>query len=245
MNKIRLDEILLLRGRVKDLRIAQSLIMQGLVYDKNQLLTKPGCMLKLDHPIFIKDKKSHNFVSRGGVKLDVALKEFEIVVQDKICVDIGCSTGGFTQVLLENGAQKVFAVDVAYGEFDYNLRQNDRVILYEKTNARLITQKEIYLKPNLIVCDVSFISVKLALSSLVEFVEVNTEFLVLIKPQFESSKGSTEKGIVKDENIWVEVCDDIMNWFQKEHNYFVCGIIPSSILGGKGNKEFFIYAIKQ
>ena len=245
MNKIRLDEILLLRGMAKDLKISQSLIMQGLVHDENQLLTKSGVMLKLDHPIFIKNKKAHNFVSRGGVKLDVALKEFGVVVQDKICVDIGCSTGGFTQVLLENGAQKVFAVDVAYGEFDYNLRQNDRVILYEKTNARLITQKEIFLKPNLIVCDVSFISIKLALSSLVEFVEVNTEFLVLIKPQFESSKGSTEKGIVKDENILVEVCDDIMNWFQKKHNYFVHGIIPSSILGGKGNKEFFIYAIKQ
>jgi 23S rRNA (cytidine1920-2'-O)/16S rRNA (cytidine1409-2'-O)-methyltransferase len=244
MKKTRLDTALVERGLAPSIKVAQSIIMQGLVHTSNKMLTKPGLLIAAAENIFIKNIKSHNFVSRGGVKLEGALKSLNISVQDKICMDVGCSTGGFSQVLLQNGARHIFAIDVGYGEFDYALRIDDRITLLERTNCRYLTKEQISKNPNLIVCDVSFISLKLALLKVIEIATSGTEFLLLIKPQFEAPKEASNNGIIEDPRIWDFVCEDIAKWLSLDNNFNVKQIIASSILGVKGNKEFFIYAIK-
>jgi 23S rRNA (cytidine1920-2'-O)/16S rRNA (cytidine1409-2'-O)-methyltransferase len=243
MKKIRLDNFLVDSGMAPNLKIAQSIIMQGLVHNSNKILAKPGLLINNDHEIFIKRGKGHHFVSRGGLKLNGAIKQLDISVQGKICVDIGCSTGGFTEVLLAAGAKHIFAVDVAYGEFDYSLRQNEKITLYERTNARHLSEEMIYYCPELVVCDASFISLKEVLLKIMEISKSGTEFLALIKPQFEVLRELAPKGIVKDPKVWSDVCQDIACWFER-HNYIVKNIVPSDILGAKGNKEFFIHSIK-
>ena len=244
IKKTRLDTVLVSRGLAPNIKVAQSIIMQGLVHNINKLLTKPGLLVSEDENISIKHTKNHNFVSRGGVKLEGALKSLNISVENKICMDIGCSTGGFSQVLLQMGAAHIFAIDVGYGEFDYNLRMNSKITLYEKTNCRFLTKEQIAQDPDLIVCDVSFISLKLALVKVAEMAKVGAEFLLLIKPQFEAPREDCNGGIITNPEVWDFVCNDIANWLKIDHNFTVKQIIQSSILGAKGNKEFFIYAIK-
>lgn len=244
IKKIRLDQTLVERGLAENIKIATSIIMQGLVHNNKKLLTKPGLLVDITEEIKVKNIKKHSFVSRGGIKLAKALSQLNILVLNKICMDIGCSTGGFTQVLLQNGAGHVFAIDVGYGEFDYQLRIDKRVTLIERTNCRYLTNDHINQVPNLIVCDVSFISLKLALVNVLSMISSGVELLLLIKPQFEGPKGSAVNGIVNDPSVWDFVCNDITQWLEKEHNCNVKNIIASSILGAKGNKEFFVYAIK-
>lgn len=242
--KKRLDIFLVESGLAHNINIARSLIMQGLVHSENKQLLKAGIMVREGEAIKVKNKKGHSYVSRGALKLEEALQKFDVSVTGKICLDIGCSTGGFTEILLLHGAQTVYAVDVAYGEIHPKLRDHPNVILRERLNARYITREHIPVDLDLIVCDASFISLKTILPSSFNVAKKDFDLIALIKPQFEALKQDVgEKGIITDSSIHEKICDDIKSWL--ESNCFnVINIIPSPILGMKGNKEFLIHAKK-
>jgi 23S rRNA (cytidine1920-2'-O)/16S rRNA (cytidine1409-2'-O)-methyltransferase len=240
---IRLDQYLVQNGLAPNIKIAGSLITQGLVHDKNQQLLKAGFLVKQDRDIKVKAKKDHNYVSRGAVKLRAGLEYFGVDADGQICLDIGCSTGGFTEVLLLAGAKLVYSVDVAYGEIHNKLREDPRVRLYERCNARYLTKEQINIPPNIIVCDASFISLKTILPASFLLAAPNFILLALIKPQFEAPKDEVGvKGIITDIVVHQKVCDSIRTWLESEHGFRVLGIIPSPIKGMKGNSEFLICA---
>lgn len=241
--KLRIDELLVRLSLVTDIEIARKLILAGKVFADTKLIDKIGTQVKETANITIKKNKEHNWVSRGGLKLEKAIDYFSINIKDKIALDIGSSTGGFTEVLLYNGAKKVFAVDVGYGELDYKLRVDGRVVLYERTNARFLTREQIYEDIDVIVCDASFISLKTVLPKSFEFINLNSAYLVaLIKPQFEAYREEVgEKGIIKDPDLHKAICEDIREWV-KSCGWEVLDVIESPILGMKGNKEFLIGA---
>lgn len=243
-NKKRLDIFLVESGLAPNINIARSLIMQGLVHTENKQLLKAGIIVNENAVVKVKNKKGHHYVSRGALKLKDALEKFDISVDGKICLDIGCSTGGFTEVLLEYGAKTVYAVDVAYGEMHPKLRDNPDVILHERLNARYITKDHIPIEIDIIVCDASFISLKTVLPSSFLLAKKDFELIALIKPQFEAPKQDVgEKGIITDARVHEKICDDIKSWL--DYNcFYVVNIIPSPILGMKGNKEFLVYAKK-
>jgi len=218
---------------------AQALIMEGVVYVNGQKADKPGTSFNNDVEIDVK-KSSMKYVSRGGLKLEAALEVFKIDVSDKIALDIGASTGGFTDCLLQNGAKKVYAVDVGYGQLDWKLRNDSRVILMEKVNARHLKSKDIPEIVDIIVMDVSFISLTKVVPAVIQFLKPRGKLIALIKPQFEVGKGEVGKGgIVRDENKHNEVIDKIKQHIQYL-NFNIMGVIPSPILGTQGNKEFLI-----
>ena len=184
-------------------------------------------------------------MSRGGIKLDNALNELNVNVSDLVSVDIGCSTGGFTDVLIKKGAKKVYSVDVGYGQLDWNLRNNARVEVLEKTNARYLDSDIIRNELDAIVCDVSFISLKKVIKPNIKFLKNNGWIISLIKPQFEIGKTFLRKGgVVKKTEHHQMVVDDIKAFFENEIDLSIKGIIDSPILGPKGNKEFLIYGQK-
>ncbi|HJD55597.1 MAG TPA: TlyA family RNA methyltransferase [Rickettsia endosymbiont of Pyrocoelia pectoralis] len=246
MTKLRLDEYLLQKGFVEDITIARSLIIQGKVHNKNEQLTKPGTQVSInDLDIKVKLPK-HNYVSRGALKLVAALDYFKIDPTNMVCIDVGSSTGGFTEVLLERGAKTVFAIDVGYGELHPKLRENPKVKVLEKTNARYLTDKQITEKPDLIVCDASFISLTTILSTAISLSKKDCLLIALIKPQFEVEKHEVEQGgIIKNPLLHQKVCDKIKTWLKEAHNFKIFGIIESPILGTKGNKEFLIVGQKK
>lgn len=246
MTKIRLDEYLLQKGFVEDITIARSLIIQGKVHNKSEQLIKPGTQVSIND-LDIKVKlPQHNYVSRGALKLIAALDHFKIDPTNMVCIDLGSSTGGFTEVLLEQGAESVFAVDVGYGELHPKLRENPKVKVLEKTNARYLTNKEITTKPDLIVCDASFISLTTILPTAISLSKEDCLLIALIKPQFEVEKHEVEQGgIIKNPLLHQKVCDKIKTWLEKEYNFKIFGIIESPILGAKGNKEFLIVGQKE
>ncbi|KAJ6644861.1 16S/23S rRNA (cytidine-2'-O)-methyltransferase TlyA [Pseudolycoriella hygida] len=241
MAKIRLDQYLVQTKLVDNVTLARSLIIQGKVYINQQVNTKAGtqvtptsCMVTIKYP-------KHDYVSRGALKLLRALEHFQVNPQDLICLDIGSSTGGFTEVLLRKKAQKVFAVDVGYGELHYKLRNNPRVSLLERTNARYLTTQQITSPPDLIVCDASFISLTTILPASLKLGSEKCKLIALIKPQFEVTKEEVGNGgIVRDPLLHHRVCNHIKQWLE-DYNFYVYGIIPSPILGTKGNQEFLIY----
>lgn len=242
--KKRLDITIVERGLAADINTARSLIIQGLVHNENSKLLKAGIQVKDSDAIFVKSRKEHNYVSRGALKLKKAIEEFKIDVTDAICLDIGCSTGGFTEILLENGANLIYAVDVAYGEIHPKFRNNEKVILLERLNARHLNNDHIKLPPDLIVCDASFISLKNVLPASFLLAKPGFTLIALIKPQFEAEKHNVgEKGIISDPLIHEKVCDDIKSWLESEM-FHVEGLIESPILGMKGNKEFLVCARK-
>lgn len=242
MKKNRVDQLLVDQGLAADLKVAGSLIVQGLVYTSNKLIDKPGTKISANEVLFVKNLKNHNYVSRAALKLKGAIECFNIKIKDKIALDIGCSTGGFTQVLLENGANKVFAVDVAYGEIHNTIRNDPRVILLERTNARYLTPEQIYIPPDIIVCDASFIGLKTVISASLNLASKSAEIIALIKPQFEAEKNEVEKGgIINDIKVHQRICKDIADWFE-EKGFVVNGVVASPIKGMKGNQEFLIYA---
>jgi len=222
---------------------AQSLIMEGVVFVDGQKFDKSGTLVKQGSNISIKDS-SLKYVGRGGLKLEGALKHFEIDVQNKIALDVGASTGGFTDCLLQNGAAKVYAVDVGYGQLDWKLRNDSRVVLMEKVNARHMEAQDIPELVDLIVVDVSFISLTNIIPPVIQFLKPGGVLIALIKPQFEVGKGEVGKGgIVRDESKHKEVANKITQLIA-ELNLVVRGVIPSPITGAQGNKEFLLSAVK-
>jgi 23S rRNA (cytidine1920-2'-O)/16S rRNA (cytidine1409-2'-O)-methyltransferase len=244
VKKFRLDEHMVNINLAPDLKTAQSIIMLGYVLDGTKKLEKPGLMVHEDIQLTIKSRKEHNYVSRGALKLIHAIKHFSLDVKGLNCVDIGCSTGGFTEVLLQEGASHIYAVDVGYGEFDWKLRNNEKITLYERTNARHLTTEHFKAPLDLIVCDASFISLMQVLEPAINFLHKKSRIVALIKPQFEAMRSEVgEKGIIKDSMIHQKTCDKVQKWLE-EKNFKVYGIVESPITGMKGNKEFLICAGK-
>lgn len=238
--KIRLDKLLLLRNLASSRQKAQALIAAGQVLVNTEVMDKAGA--QVDAESLIEIKKRCPYVSRGGFKLEKGLSFFGIDPTHLICADVGASTGGFTDCLLQNNAAKVYAVDVGYGQLDWKLRQDPRVIVLERTNARYLTDKEIVDPLDLAVIDAAFISLKLLLPPLIPlFKKRKVSILALIKPQFEVGKGKVGKGgVVKDPDLHEEVIADIITFCQSL-SLISQGVTESPILGPKGNKEFLIY----
>ena len=232
------------RGLAKSREQANSMLMAGTVFVNQKRIDKPGQQITKESEIDVKGK-IHQWVSRGGIKLEKAILEYNLDCNSVIALDIGASTGGFTDVLLTKGAKKVYAVDVGYGQLDWKLRQDERVIVSEKTNARFLTDKIITDTLDVIVCDASFISLKKILPSSLQFLKKNGWLAALIKPQFEVGKGLVGKGgVIRDPNLHEEVTNDIKGWITSEMKMNLLGVVESPILGPSGNKEFVIVVTK-
>jgi 23S rRNA (cytidine1920-2'-O)/16S rRNA (cytidine1409-2'-O)-methyltransferase len=242
--KRRLDLIIVERRLVQSRERAKAMIMAGKVLVDNLLVDKPGTMIGENARIQLKGDDIA-FVSRGGVKLQGALSDFNLDVAGMICLDAGASTGGFTDCLLANGAKKVFAVDVGYGQLAWKLRQDNRVVVIERTNIRNMKQDALPCLVDLVTIDVSFISLKIIVPSVAKFLNNNGYILALIKPQFEAGRQKVGKGgVIKDPDLHQQIIDDLSIFF-KQNGLLSCGIFPSSILGPKGNREFFILLMPQ
>ena len=244
MAKTRLDLLLVARGLAESRTRAQAMIMAGHVYHGEQKLDKAGAEFADDIELTIRGRE-HPWVSRGGVKLAHAIDHFSLSVRDITAIDVGASTGGFTDVLLTHGAAKVYAVDVGHGQLDVKLRNDPRVVVMEKTNARNLTINDIPDALDIIVCDASFISLKKVLPATFALAKTGARIVALIKPQFEVGKVevSRGKGVIRDPQLHAAVCDDITAWITAE-GWAVQGIATSPITGPKGNVEFLLYAIK-
>ena len=218
--------------------------MAGLVYSNTQKLEKPGSQVDRQIPLELRGK-GYPWVSRGGLKLDHGLSHFSIDVTGATCLDIGVSTGGFTDVLLTRGVSKVYAVDVGYAQLDWKLRQDERVIVLERTNARHLTLGHVPEPISFLCCDASFIGLKVVLPASMELVSEGGHLIALIKPQFEVGKGNLGKrGVVSDSDLHKSVCSKILDWLSSYPGWSVLGITDSPITGAEGNKEFLIAAQK-
>lgn len=245
MAKVRADQQLLAQGLAETRARAQALIIGGKVLLGSKRVDKPGQQLPEGSVLSLKEK-DHPWVSRGGLKLDHALTHFNWDIEGSIVVDVGASTGGFTHVALTKGARHVYAVDVGHGQLDWRLRNDDRVTVLEKTNARYLTSQQISQTPDLIVCDASFISLKSVLPASMELLAPSGRMIALIKPQFEVGKGEVGKGgVVRDPAQHERVCDEILAWLTHSQAWDVSGIAQSPITGPKGNIEFLIAAQKR
>jgi 23S rRNA (cytidine1920-2'-O)/16S rRNA (cytidine1409-2'-O)-methyltransferase len=243
-DKCRLDTLLVERGLVESRTKAQALVIAGRVYTGDRRLDKPGQATPIDIPLTVRQDE-HDYVSRGGVKLAHGLAYFAIDAKDRDCLDIGASTGGFTDVLLKAGARSVYAVDVGRGQLDWSLRNNDRVIVLEGVNARYLTGTDIPAPPSLIVCDASFIGLQTILPASLALAAPGAILIALIKPQFEVGRGRVGKGgVVRDPALHREVCDRIRTWLADDQGWVVHGITESPLKGPKGNIEFLIAAHK-
>ena len=238
----RLDQLLVERGLAETRSRAQALVMSGNVFSGEARLDKPGQQVAGDIALTVRGPE-HPWVSRGGMKLAHAFETFNIPVAGLVCLDVGASTGGFTDVLLQAGATRVYAVDVGKGQLAWSLRQDERVVVLEGTNARSLTRQEIPEAPALIVCDASFIGLRTVLPAALALAGEGAHLVALIKPQFEVGKGRVGKGgVVRDAALHREVCDTIRDWIGGEIGWDVMGIVPSPITGPKGNIEFLIVA---
>ncbi|NNG66767.1 TlyA family RNA methyltransferase [Caldanaerobacter subterraneus] len=239
--KERIDVLLVKRGFFSSREKAKAAIMAGEVYVDGKRAEKAGEMVKEDSKIEIKGN-SLPYVSRGGLKLEKALQLFGIDVRGKIALDVGASTGGFTDCLLKHGAQKVYAVDVGYGQLHWSLRNDPRVVVMEKTNIRFLNALPEMV--DIITIDVSFISLEIVVPAADKFLKSEGEIVALIKPQFEAGREKVgKKGIVRDKDVHKEVLEKIIKLF-KNINYGVCGITYSPIKGAEGNIEYLIYGKK-
>ena len=244
MSKIRLDVYLTENGMTSSRERAKALIMAGQVYVKNQKCDKAGTMLDENEKDVEIRGEQLKYVSRGGLKLEKAMKDFPVVLDGKTTMDIGASTGGFTDCMLQNGAKKVFAVDVGYGQFAWKLRNDPRVVNMERTNIRYVTPDDIGETIDMASIDVSFISLKLVLPAAYNLLSDDGEIVALIKPQFEAGKGQVgKKGVVKDKNIHFEVIRTVLD-FASENGFSVLGLSYSPIKGPEGNIEYLTYLKK-
>lgn len=242
--KIRLDQLLVDRGLAVSRTRAQAIIIAGQVYTGEQRLDKPGVSVPEDIAIDLRGQ-DHPWVSRGGLKLVEGLERFAIDPAGMTAIDVGSSTGGFTDVLLTRGAVKIFAVDVGHGQLAWKLRQDARVVVMERTNARHLTSEQIPDGIDLVVCDASFIGLRTVLPAALTLLRPGGKLVALIKPQFEVGKGQVGKGgVVRDPALHQAVCDDIRTWLDSELGWQVLGITDSPILGPEGNREFLIGAVK-
>jgi 23S rRNA (cytidine1920-2'-O)/16S rRNA (cytidine1409-2'-O)-methyltransferase len=239
-DKQRLDLAVLSRGLAASRQRARALIMSGRILVNCKLIDKPGVPVADQDEILLKGD-DHPFVSRGGLKLEAALRAFEVVVADKVCLDVGASTGGFTDCLLQHGARQVYAVDVGYGQLAWKLRQDPRVAVFERTNIRHLPFETVGESVDLVTVDVSFISLRIVMPAVLQFMKENAAVLALIKPQFEVGKGQVGKGgVVRDPILHQQVVDKLTAFFSRIP-LSVIGVIDSPILGPKGNKEFLIF----
>lgn len=245
MSKIRLDSFLVDKGLVQSRERAKALIMAGQVYIENQKCDKAGLMVDSENTQVEFRGEQLKYVSRGGLKLEKAMNEFPISLEEKVAMDIGASTGGFTDCMLMNGAKKVFAVDVGYGQFAWKLRQDKRVVNMERTNIRYVTSEQIGEKLDFASIDVSFISLKLVLPVAFSLLSDSGEVVALIKPQFEAGREQVgKKGVVKDINVHLEVVNKVLD-FAKETGFYVAGLSFSPIKGPEGNIEYLAYLKKE
>jgi len=242
--KRRLDQVLVDRGMAESRTRAQALILSGVVWSGGRRLDKPGHAVAPGIDLELKGR-DHPYVSRGGLKLAHGLDAFAFDPSGRIALDIGASTGGFTDVLLRRAAAKVYAVDVGHGQLDWKLRNDPRVVVLEKTNARHLGAAEIAEPPGAVVCDASFIGLKTVLAPALGLAAPGAFLIALIKPQFEVGPARVGKGgVVKDPALHEEVCADIRAWLGAQPGWTVAGIVESPILGPEGNKEFLIGAVK-
>ena len=237
--KTRLDLIIVEKGLAPSRQRARALIMARKVLVNNMPVDKPGTLIYRKDSVIIKEKDVP-YVSRGGFKLEKALEALGIDIAGFVCLDVGASTGGFTDCLLQHGAGRIYAVDVGYGQLAWKLRKDSRVVVIERTNIRHMTAEILPQLVDLITIDVSFISLKIVIPTVLKFMKRDAWILALIKPQFEVGKGNVGKGgVVRDPAQHAEVIDDLSDFFTKQD--LLCEfVIPSPILGPKGNKEFII-----
>ena len=237
--KIRLDLLLVQKGLAESREKARAMIMAGLVEVDKVAANKPGYLVAPLSNLSV--RKPLPYVSRGGLKLEAALDTFSLDVKDRVLLDVGASTGGFTDCLLQRGAKRVVAVDVGYGQFHWRLRQDPRVVLLEKTNIRNLTPAVVQEDLDGAVIDVSFISLKLVLPAVSQFLKPQAFVVALVKPQFEVGKGQVGKGgVVRDPALHQEVLNSLCSFF-REVGWKVKEQMPSPVLGPKGNKEFLVH----
>ncbi len=238
--KTRLDVTLVERGLAESRASAQRLVMAGLVFSGERRLEKAGQGIGADVALEVRGQP-HPYVSRGGLKLEKAIEHFAVPVAGRIALDVGSSTGGFTDCLLQRGATKVYAVDVGTNQLAWKLRSDPRVVSMEKTNMRAVTRTQIPEPIDVIVCDASFIGLRTVLPAALELAAPGAHLVALIKPQFEVGKGRVGKGgIVRDPELHTEVCDAISAWLAEQKGWRVLGVTASPIKGAEGNKEFLI-----
>ncbi len=239
MTKRRIDQILVERGLAPSREKAQAMLLAGTVRVSGQRVDKPGQSVQEDAPIEVAEPL--RFVSRGGFKLEAALKHWSIAARGKVCLDIGASTGGFTDCLLQSGAAKVYAFDVGSGQLDWKLRNDPRVVVREGINARYLEPADVGEPVDLAVCDVSFISVTLIVPRIPPLLRPGGSMVILVKPQFESSREEVGKGgIVRDPAVHQAACERVAK--AAEALGFSVSLIESPILGAEGNREFLLYA---
>ena len=241
MAKLRADQILVDRGLVESRTRAQALIMAGLVFAGDRKIDKPGQQLADDVLLDVRGR-DHPWVSRGGIKLAHGLDHFGWDVSGAVAIDVGSSTGGFTDVMLKNGAAKVYAVDSGTNQLAWSLRQDDRVIVHEQTSARILTAAHIPEPIDLIVCDASFIGLAKVLERPMSFAKPDARLMALVKPQFEAGREEVGKGgVVRDTAVRARVCDEVATWLTGQ-GWQVLGVVESPITGPEGNVEYLIAA---
>jgi 23S rRNA (cytidine1920-2'-O)/16S rRNA (cytidine1409-2'-O)-methyltransferase len=243
MAKMRADQMLVDRGLVESRARAQALILAGLVYAGERKVEKAGQQFADDVVLDVRGR-DHPWVSRGGIKLAHGLAHFGWDSAGKVAMDVGSSTGGFTDVLLSNGAAKVYAVDSGTNQLAWKLRNDPRVVVHEQTSARILTAAHIPEPVDIIVCDASFISLAKVLERPLDFAGEDAWAIALVKPQFEAGRTEVGKGgVVRDPAVHARVCNEVRDWFEGK-GWAVAGIVPSPITGPEGNIEFLIGAQK-
>ncbi len=243
-SKVRLDQLLVDRALAESRSKAQALIMAGVVFSGDQPQRSAGAKVATDLPLMVKGP-DHPWVSRGGLKLAHGLEHFGFKAAGRVCLDLGASTGGFTDVLLSNGAAKIYAVDVGYGQLAHKLRIDPRVVVLERMNARHLNASHVPDPVGALVCDASFIGLRTILPAAIGLTVPGAWLIALIKPQFEVGKGRVgKKGVVRDPELHVEVCETISDWMHEQPGWKVMGITPSPITGPEGNVEFLIGAVR-
>lgn len=244
MPKMRLDRLMFEKGLAASRQRAQAMIMAGNVLVNSLLVEKSGYLVSEDSEITLKGE-ALPYVSRGGLKLDKALESFKVSVKGLLCLDVGASTGGFTDCLLQHGASHVYAVDVGYGQLAWQLRQDSRVTPIERMNIRNMSLNMLPEPVYLVTIDVSFISLKIVVPSVMKFMKKTAPIIALIKPQFEVGKGKVGKGgVVRDPLQHESVIDELQRFF-KDSGWTCLPVVPSPILGPSGNREFLIHMIQE
>jgi 23S rRNA (cytidine1920-2'-O)/16S rRNA (cytidine1409-2'-O)-methyltransferase len=245
MGKMRLDQLLVEQGLADSRAKAQALLLAGNVFAGERRLDKPGTMVDPETLLTVRGA-GHDHVSRGALKLIAGLDAFAIDPAGRTAIDVGASTGGFTEVLLRRGAVRVHAVDVGYGQLATQLRTDPRVCVLERTNARHLSQEQVPEPVDLVVCDASFIPLHLVLPAALALTNASASLVALIKPQFEVGKGRVGKGgVVRDPALHAEVCEAVREWLEGLPGWSVIGLVESPITGPAGNREFLIGARKE
>ena len=240
--KRRADQLLVEQGLAESRAKAQALILAGLVSYGERRVDKPGDQLGADVALALKER-DHPWASRGGVKLAAAFDHFRVKVEGHVALDIGASTGGFTEVLLSRAASRVYAVDVGHGQLAWKLRQDPRVVVLERLNARYLTRADVPEPLDIITCDASFIGLATVLPAPLALAAEKAQLVALIKPQFEAGRAHVGKGgVVRDPAVHREVCERASAWVAAQPGWSVVGIAESPILGPEGNREFLLYA---